>query len=93
MLCIRIPTYQLLTYLDYVAYGCLHPHFDLVAERGCPRQPRLQLSANTPQRYRVVTIRDATTLTLTLTFHPALPYHAGYQPWPYPWPYSSLSFA
>ena len=28
MLCIRIPTYQLLTYHDYVAYGCLHPHFD-----------------------------------------------------------------
>ena len=77
MLCMPILTYPVLTYLDYVAYGCLHPCFDLVAERDCPRQPRLRLSANTPQRYRVVTIRDATVLTLTLTHHPALPYLAG----------------
>ena len=28
MICIRILTYSLPTYHDYVAYGCHHPHFD-----------------------------------------------------------------
>ena len=91
-LCMRIPTYPLLTCLDkyYVTYG-YRPRFDLVAERCCLCNHRLRLGANTPQRYRVVTIRNA--LHFPLTDDPA-PYFrdcAGYSPWPPLWPYSALS--
>ena len=60
----RTLTYLILTYLDkyYVTYGH-HPRFDLVAERGClTGNRRLLLGANTPQRYRVVTIRHTPNL-------------------------------
>ena len=62
----RILTYPVLTYLDkyYVTYG-YQPRFDLVAERCCHCNHRLQLRANTPQRYRVVTIRDTPNFPLT----------------------------
>ena len=65
----RTLTYLILTYLDkyYATYG-YHPRFDLVAERGCHSNHRLQLSANKPQRCRVVTIRN--TLNLPLQDHP-----------------------
>ena len=68
----RTSTYLILTYLEkhYATYG-YHPRFDLVAERGCHTgNHRLRLGANTPQRYRVVTIRNA--LHLPLTNDPAL---------------------
>ena len=50
MVCMPILTYPVLTYLDYVAYGCLHPCFDLVAE--LVHLGQLPLAA-TPQRYRL----------------------------------------
>ena len=62
----QILTYLVLTYLDkiHVTYGH-QPCFDLVAERGCHSNHRLQLRANTPQRWRVVTIRDTPNFPLT----------------------------
>ena len=67
----RTLTYLILTYLDklYVTYG-YRPRFDLVAERGCHSNHRLQLSANTPQRYRVVTFHF--TFILPLPTDPGL---------------------
>ena len=90
----RTLTYLILTYLDkyYATYG-YHPRFDLVAERGCHiGNHRLRLGANVHQRYRVVTIRNATICPLTNDPAPDF-YLAGYLPWPYLWPYSALSFA
>ena len=67
----RLLTYLVLTYLGktYVTYG-YQRCFDLVAERGCHCNHRLQLRANTPQRSRVVTIGD--TLNCPLTNDPDL---------------------
>ena len=91
----RTLTYLILTYLDkyYATYG-YHPRFDLVAERGCHiGNHRFRLGANTPQRYRVVTIRNALCLPLTTDPAPYFQNCAGYPSWPYLWPYSALSFA
>ena len=85
----RTLTYLILTYLDkyYATYGD-HPRFDLVADCGCLiGNHRLRLGTNTPQRYRVVTIRNA--LCLALTTHPASYFQdcAEYPSWLYLWPY------
>ena len=91
----RTLTYLILTYLDkyYATYG-YQPRFDLVAERGCHTgNHRLRLGANTPQRYRVVTIRNALCPALTTDPAPYFQDFAGYPSWPYLWPYSALFFA